>query len=125
MKKPLPLCMRCSRQVILADAGILSPKPYLYCKGCKTEVDKWGFEIEDKKVEENLEGDEINTEAANDGDSAVAWSLPHYSIFPIMKRKKDAKQPGSGVLDDDPTAGIGDDDEDDEEVNRFWDDELY
>lgn len=45
-----PKCQICSKDTILADAGILSSITYFYCRHCKVEVDAAGWETPLKDV---------------------------------------------------------------------------
>lgn len=46
-----PNCRKCDNQVVHADAGVLTSKPYLYCRTCKIEVDTWGYEVHAARTE--------------------------------------------------------------------------
>lgn len=53
-----PTCKTCRNNTIQADAGILKPILYWYCRTCRFEVDDYGFEVKppsDNGLEE-LEG---------------------------------------------------------------------
>lgn len=78
--KHRPVCTTCRKEGVLADAGILSPKPYYYCRICKIELDYWGCEVlpetpPSKFIELDnylAEHSELE-EGASDGD-AFAWA---------------------------------------------------
>lgn len=58
-----PSCKKCKKEVVLADAGVLTSKPYWYCRVCKIEVDDAGYAFnpnDPKKDLDNYFADEIS-----------------------------------------------------------------
>lgn len=44
-----PNCKKCRKDGVEADAGLLTSKPYYYCRICKIELDFWGHEVYPEK----------------------------------------------------------------------------
>lgn len=75
----LPDCRICKHPVILADAGLLKPITYFYCRRCKIEVDRWGYSATRRtdptmtELEEHLEQEITKLEPSSPGWGGWQW----------------------------------------------------
>jgi hypothetical protein len=66
----LPDCRKCRKEAVLADAGIMKPIHYYYCRNCKIEVDRWGYAVRPKPAD-GL--DELNEYLAEEMDKIGSY----------------------------------------------------